>query len=59
MGEVDPRLGELIKKTRIERKLTQEQTAELVGCNTQYYKNLENGQCSDVLPYYESTQHLR
>lgn len=31
MGEVDPRLGELIKKTRIERKLTQEQTAELVG----------------------------
>ena len=43
MGEVDPRLGELIKKTRIERKLTQEQTDELVGCNTQYYKNLENG----------------
>ena len=31
MGEVDPKLGELIKKTRIERKLTQEQTAELVS----------------------------
>lgn len=43
MGEVDPRLGELIKRKRLERKLTQEQTAELVGCNTQYYKNLENG----------------
>lgn len=43
MGEVDPKLGELIKRSRLERKLTQEQTAELVGCNTQYYKNLENG----------------
>lgn len=43
MGEVDPKLGELIKRKRLERKLTQEQTAELVGCNTQYYKNLENG----------------
>lgn len=43
MGEVDPKLGELIKKRRLERKLTQEQTAELIGCNTQYYKNLENG----------------
>lgn len=43
MSEADPRLGELIKKARMERKLTQEQTAELVGCNTQYYKNLENG----------------
>ena len=39
MGEVDPKLGELIKKRRLERKLTQEQTAELIGCNTQYYKN--------------------
>lgn len=43
MGEVDPKLGELIKRSRLERKLTQEQTAELVGYNTQYYKNLENG----------------
>ena len=24
-------------------KMAQEQTAELVGCNTQYYKNLGNG----------------
>ncbi len=43
MAEVDPKLGELIKKTRIERRLTQEEVAELVGCHPQYYKNLENG----------------
>ena len=43
MGEVDPKLGELIKKTRLERRLTQEKVAELVDCHTQYYKNLENG----------------
>lgn len=43
MSEVDPKLGELIKKTRIERKLTQEEVAEMVNCHTQYYKNLENG----------------
>ena len=51
MGEVDPKLGELIKKRRLERKLTQEQTAELIGCNTQYYKNLECQvcRCSAVL----------
>ena len=30
MGEVDPKLGELIKKTRLERRLTQEKVAELV-----------------------------
>lgn len=43
MAEVDPKLGELIKKTRIERQFTQEEMAELVGCHPQYYKNLENG----------------
>lgn len=43
MSEIDPKLGELIKKKRIERRLTQEEVAELVGCHPQYYKNLENG----------------
>ncbi len=41
MAEVDPKLGELIKKTRIERRFTQEEMAELVGCHPKYYKNLE------------------
>lgn len=43
MSEIDPKFGELIKKKRIERRLTQEEVAELVGCHPQYYKNLENG----------------
>lgn len=29
MSEIDPKLGELIKKKRIERRLTQEEVAEL------------------------------
>lgn len=43
MSEIGPKFGELIKKKRIERRLTQEEVAELVGCHPQYYKNLENG----------------
>jgi len=27
---VDPKLGELIKKTRLERRLTQEEVAEMI-----------------------------
>ena len=52
MGEVDPKLGELIKRKRLERKLAQEQTAELVGCKTQYYKNLENGCGKPSVPMF-------
>ena len=43
MSEIDPKFGELIKKKRIERRLTQEEVAELIGCHPQYYKNLEIG----------------
>ena len=50
MAEVDPKLGELIKKTRIERRLTQEEVAELVGYHPQYYKNLENGKGMPSVP---------
>ena len=52
MAEVDPKLGELIKKTRIERRLTQEEVAELVGCHPQYYKNLENGKGMPSVPMF-------
>ena len=31
MADVDPKLGELIKKTRLERRLTQEEVAEMIG----------------------------
>lgn len=37
MADVDPKLGELIKKTRLERRLTQEEAAEMIGCHSQYY----------------------
>ena len=43
MSEIDPKLGELMKRTRMERRLTQEEVAELIDCHPQYYKNLENG----------------
>ncbi len=43
MSEIDPKLGELIKKKRIDCRFTQEEVAEMVGCHPQYYKNLENG----------------
>lgn len=52
MSEIDPKLGELIKKKRIERRLTQEEVAELVGCHPQYYKNLENGKGMPSLPMF-------
>lgn len=52
MAEIDPKLGELMKKTRIERRLTQEEAAELIGCHTQYYKNLENGKGMPSIPMY-------
>lgn len=52
MADVDPKLGELIKKTRIEQRLTQEEVAELVGCHTQYYKNLENGHGMPSIPMF-------
>ena len=52
MSEIDPKFGELIKKKRIERRLTQEEVAELVGCHPQYYKNLENGKGMPSLPMF-------
>lgn len=52
MAEIDPKLGELMKKARIERRLTQEEAAELIGCHTQYYKNLENGKGMPSIPMY-------
>lgn len=52
MSEIDPKLGELIKKKRIEHRLTQEEVAELVGCHSQYYKNLENGKGMPSLPMF-------
>lgn len=50
MGEIDPKLGELMKKTRIERRLTQEEVAELIDCHPQYYKNLENSHGMPSIP---------
>ena len=52
MADVDPKLGELIKKTRLERQLTQEQVAEKIGCHSQYYKNLENGKEMPSVPMF-------
>ena len=52
MSEIDPKFGELIKKKRIERRLTQEEVAELIGCHPQYYKNLENGKGMPSLPMF-------
>ncbi len=52
MADVDPKLGELIKKTRLERRLTQEQVAEMIGCHSQYYKNLENGKEMPSVPMF-------
>ena len=52
MADVDPKLGELIKKTRLERRLTQEEVAELIGCHSQYYKNLENGKGMPSVPMF-------
>ena len=37
MADVDPKLGELIKKRRLARRLTQEEAAEMIGCHSQYY----------------------
>lgn len=52
MSEINPKFGELIKKKRIERRLTQEEVAELIGCHPQYYKNLENGKGMPSLPMF-------
>ena len=52
MADVDPKLGELIKKTRLERRLTQEEVAEMIGCHSQYYKNLENGKEMPSVPMF-------
>ncbi len=35
-------LGQRIKNVRLERGLTQESLAELVGCNTSHISNIEN-----------------
>ena len=52
MADIDPKLGELIKKTRLERRLTQEEVAEMIGCHSQYYKNLENGKGMPSVPMF-------
>lgn len=52
MSEIDPKLGELMKRTRMERRLTQEEVAELIDCHPQYYKNLENGKGMPSVPMY-------
>lgn len=52
MRQVDPQFGELIKKSRLEKRLTQEKVAELIDCHTQYYKNLENGIGMPSLPMF-------
>lgn len=36
------KLGEQIKRLRIERGLTQEALAERIGCNTSHISNIEN-----------------
>ena len=39
---MNPTLGQIMKKARLEQRLTQEEIAERIGCHPQYYKNLEN-----------------
>lgn len=45
MNEFKKKIGKRIKILRIERDLTQEQLAELVGdnCNSAYISNIESG----------------
>ncbi len=52
MADVDPKLGDLIKKTCLERRLTQEEVAGMIGCHPQYYKNLENGKGMLSVPMF-------
>lgn len=41
--EIDyAKMGQKIKNIRRERKLTQDQLAEMVGCNTSHISNVEN-----------------
>lgn len=42
MLNMTPTLGQIMKKARLEQRLTQEEIAERIGCHPQYYKNLEN-----------------
>jgi len=43
IAEVDyAMLGTRVKELRIAKKMTQEQLAELVGCNTSHISNIEN-----------------
>lgn len=42
MSNTTPTLGQIMKKARLEQRLTQEEIAERIGCHPQYYKNLEN-----------------
>ncbi len=58
MAQIDPKLGELMKKTRIERRLTQEEVAEMVGCHPQYYKNLENGKGMPSLSMFRKIMNV-
>ena len=58
MAEIDPKLGELIKKARIEQRLTQEEVAELVGCHSQYYKNLENAKGMPSLSMFRKIMNV-
>lgn len=57
MREIDPKLGELMKKTRLERRLTQEEVAEMIGCHSQYYKNLENSKGMPSIPLLCKIMH--
>ena len=42
MSNMTPTLGQIMKKARLEQRLTQEEISERIGCHPQYYKNLEN-----------------
>ncbi len=42
MSNTTPTLGQIMKKARLEQRLTQEEVAERIDCHTQHYKNLEN-----------------
>ena len=63
MSEIDPKFGELIKKKRIERRLTQEEVAELIGCHPQilqkFRKRKGYAKPAYVLQDYVGTPYLR
>ncbi|MCC6180673.1 MAG: helix-turn-helix transcriptional regulator [Bacteroidia bacterium] len=46
-------IGSLIKKQRLNKKLTQHELAQMVGTDRQYIWNIENGRVNITLDYLD------